>query len=126
MQGVKPRRLLVAAVLAAVGIWAAAAATVDAGNAAAKPRLLLASEAPLTVKGRGFKAGERVRVVASTARGRYRKVVSVSRRGLFNVRFGSVDASCGPLFVAAVGTEGTRATWRRPGIPPPCGADQDP
>ena len=119
---VKPPRFVVAAVIAALGTWVAVVAAFPA-ESTRRPSLALADEAPLVVAGRGFKAGERVRVVASPARGRYRKTVSVNSRGRFTVRFASADASCGPLFVAAVGTEGSRASWRRVGIPPPCGAD---
>ena len=110
------------AVLAAVAVSPSAAAGLGT-EGAARPHLTLADESPLVVTGRGFRAGERVRVVASAARGRYRKTVSVSSRGRFTVRFASTDASCGPLLVTALGAEGNRASWRRVGIPPPCGAD---
>lgn len=125
MEGVKPHRLLCTTGLVLLAMWPAAASgsgTADAG----KPRVSLVDDAPLVVAGRGFRARERVRVVASAARGHYRKMVSVSRQGRFTVRFASVEASCGPLHIRAVGTEGSRATWRRPGIPPPCGADPAP
>jgi hypothetical protein len=105
-----------------LAMWPAAASGSEA-ETAAKARVSLVNDAPLVVAGRGFKADERVRVAASTARGQYRKTTAVTRLGRFSVRFASVDASCGPLFVAVTGTQGTRATWRRPGIPPPCGAD---
>jgi hypothetical protein len=125
MEGVKLHRFLFPTVLVLLALWPAAASGFGTASAS-KPRVSLVDETPLVVAGRGFKARERVRVVASTARGRYRKTVSVSRQGRFSVRFASVEASCGLLFVSAVGDEGSRATWRRQGIPPPCGADPAP
>jgi hypothetical protein len=125
VEAVKPHRLLFPTALVLLATWPAAASGVGTG-VTGKPSVSLVDEAPLVVAGRGFKAKERVRIVASTARGQYRKTVSVSRLGRFSVRFASVDASCGPLFVSAVGTRGTSASWRRVGIPPPCGADGDP
>jgi hypothetical protein len=122
MEGVKLHRFLFATVLVSLALWPAAASGFGTGSAG-KPRISLVDETPLVLAGRGFKARERVRVVASAERGQYRKTVSVSRQGRFTVRFASVDASCGMLFVRAVGGEGSRASWRRPGIPPPCGAD---
>jgi hypothetical protein len=125
MQGVKPRRFLVAAVVATVGIWVAAAAPFPA-DSAAKPSLSLASETPLVIAGRGFKAGERVTVVASLTQGEFRKRIAAGSSGRFRVRFRSADASCGPLYVAAVGRQGSRASLRRRGVPGPCGIDPGP
>jgi hypothetical protein len=126
MQGVKPRRFLGAAVVAMVGIWVAAAAPFPA-DSAAKPSLSLASETPLVVAGRGFKAGERVTVVASlTQQGEFRKRIAAGSSGRFRVRFRSADASCGPVYVAAVGRQGSRAALRRRGVPGPCGIDPGP
>jgi hypothetical protein len=122
MQGVKPHRFLAATVVATLGIWVAAAAASPAGSGG-KPSLSLASETPLVVTGRGFKAGERVTVVASLTQGQFRKKVSAGSGGRFKARFGSVDASCGPAYVSAVGRQGSRASLRRRGIPGPCGAD---
>src|SRR5918999_316468 len=79
MASVNSYRFLVA-VLAAVAVSPSAAAGLGT-EGAARPHLTLADESPLVVTGRGFRAGERVRVVAYAARGRYRKTVSVSSRG---------------------------------------------
>jgi hypothetical protein len=122
MEGVKPHPFVLAALLATLAVWPSAAFGFGA-EGTSRPRLSLADEAPLVVAGRGFKARERVRVVASVARGAYRKTVLASRRGRFTVRFASADASCGPVYVAAYGRDGSRASFRRPGIPPPCGPD---
>lgn len=121
MEGVKPRWFLLP-VLATIAIWTAAASGFGT-EGAGRPSVSLVDEAPLVVAGRGFKAGERVKVVVSVARGEYRKMVSASSRGRFTVRFASADASCGPVYVAAVGKEGSRASLRRRGIPGPCGTD---
>jgi hypothetical protein len=122
MESVKPLRFLSAAALATLGIWAAAPAALPT-DTARKPSLSLAAETPLVVAGRGFKARERVTVVASVMQGEFRKRVSAGARGRFTARFHSADASCGPMYVRAVGGQGSRAFLRRPGIPPPCGAD---
>lgn len=122
MQGVKPPRFLLAAIVGVLGTWIAATAALPAGSGG-RPTLALTSETPLVVTGRGFKAGERVTVVAAVARSEFRKKVSAGTSGRFNARFGAADASCGPVYVRAFGRQGSRTALRRPGIPGPCGAD---
>jgi hypothetical protein len=112
--------------LAAVGAvlvaWIATTAALPA-ESKTKPTVALAAETPLVVAGRGFKAGERVTVVAKVARGAFRKKVSAGTGGRFKARFAAADASCSPLYVTAVGRQGSRASLRRIRVPPPCGAD---
>ena len=122
MQGVKRPWFFLAAVLAVLGTGLAATAALPV-QSTGRPTLALASETPLVVAGRGFKAGERVTVVASVVQGKFRKKVSAGTGGRFKARFAAADASCGPIYIAAIGREGSRASLRRRGIPGPCGTD---
>jgi hypothetical protein len=121
MRTVKLRWVLVAALSAALVSSAAIAAAVRSSDATSKARLSMVSESPLVVAGRGFKAGEWVRVVAAAPDGQFRRALSASGRGRFTAQFAT---SCRPVFVTAVGRKGSRATLRIRGIPPPCGIDQ--
>ena len=121
-QRVKLPWFFLAAVLAMLGTGLAATAALPV-QSTGRPTLALASETPLVVAGRGFKAGERVTVVAKVARGAFRKKVSAGTGGRFKARFAAADASCSPWSVTAVGGQGSRASLRRIRVPPPCGAD---
>lgn len=66
--------------------------------------LSLRSLRPLTVLGRGFKSGERVRVSGAGV-----KRVVASRRGGFAVRMAYQDP-CASLSITAVGSKGSRAS----------------
>jgi hypothetical protein len=66
--------------------------------------LSLRSLQPLTVLGRGFKSGERVRVSGAGV-----KRVVASRRGGFAVRMAYQDP-CASLSITAVGSRGSRAS----------------
>jgi hypothetical protein len=65
--------------------------------------LSLKSLRPLIVAGRGFKAGELVRLTGADT-----KRVMASRTGSFSVRLAYRDP-CGGLTIAAVGSKGSRA-----------------
>jgi hypothetical protein len=123
MRNVKLGWALVAALSAALASSATIAAAVRSTDATSKPTLRMVSESPFVVAGRGFKAGERVKVVAAAVNGKLRKTLSASSRGRFTATFAT---SCGPFFVTAVGREGSRAALRIRGIPPPCGIDPSP
>lgn len=66
--------------------------------------LSLRSLRPLTVLGRGFKSGERVRVSGAGL-----KMVVASRRGGFVVRM-AYHEPCASLTITAVGSKGSRAS----------------
>ena len=66
--------------------------------------LSLTSLRPLTVMGRGFKSGERVRVSGAGL-----KMAVASRRGGFTVRMSYHDP-CASLTITAVGSKGSRAS----------------
>jgi hypothetical protein len=67
--------------------------------------LRLSSLHPVTVVGRGFKSGERVRVSGVGAR----RTVLASRRGGFVLRMHHADP-CASLTIVAVGSKGSRAS----------------
>lgn len=79
--------------------------------------LRLVRVAPLQVRGTGFQARERVRVVANVARLSFVKRVQASPRGSFAVGFSLTPSHCSGLRVMAAGNAGTRATLKRPPLP---------
>lgn len=73
--------------------------------------------APLTVRGEGFDAGQRVRLVATTGRARDRAVARATGTGTFTARFSmlfAVEPCHGTLVVAVTNPAGVRATTKRP------------
>jgi len=110
----EPMPTTVAAVLAALvlGLSADAAAT---GNRTDRPSLKLAGTAPLGVEGRGFAAGEVVRLVAVTAELRGARTAIASAKGLLRIRFELRVSRCAELTVRAVGSLGSRAVLHRGG-----------
>jgi hypothetical protein len=65
---------------------------------------------PVTVAGRGFLAGERVRVVLYAKRIASRTVVA-SRKGRFLVRYPLALGDCTGVRVVAKGDRGSRASY---------------
>lgn len=105
------RRLAALAVVAAV--LAAPAAQAAATRA---PAVRLTAVAPVTIRGTGFAALERVSV-ALTRNGRTTlRRTRASRRGTFTVRFGllALEPCRGTIVVRATGFCGSRAALRRP------------
>lgn len=100
------------ATLVVVGLALALVSTVLAGSSrSAKIRML--DPAPLTLKGVGFAARERIRLTVSLGeRVLVRKLVARSA-GTFLVRFPATtyDRCSGQLSVRAVGSRGSRVTW---------------
>jgi hypothetical protein len=108
--------------LATGAVVAAAVALVLAGLAASSSparhaTLRLVTVSPLQVGGAGFRARERVRVVATAAQVSVAKRVRASRRGAFAVTFGFSAGHCAGLRVVATGSAGSRATLKRPPLP---------
>ena len=74
--------------------------------------LRVALFAPLSVRGAGFRAKERVRVVVQV-KGRHVKTVLATATGTFLARFGGVSLpSCTGYLVRATGSQGRRAYLR--------------
>jgi hypothetical protein len=95
--------------LAAAALVAGAAASAH-GGATAAPALKLVKRDPLQIQGLRFRAGERVRVTAtsSTTSKSTRKVVRTTARGTFAAKLGTWDR-CAAVVVRAVGALGDRA-----------------
>ncbi len=93
---------VVLAVLAAVVSSTAVAATT-------KARVAVASTAPVTIAGSGFRARERVTVTLVTA-AVHRKIVTAGARGAFRARYAGVTVKdCVSYFVRAKGNLGSLA-----------------
>jgi hypothetical protein len=90
------------AVLLLLGVVAAATA------ASSAPSLRLVDRTPVTVRGSGFVAGERVTVVLSSAT-RTSRVVHADAGGRFVLRFRSSLGRCSRYSLQAYGATGTRA-----------------
>jgi hypothetical protein len=96
---------VLAAVLAAPGGVAGTHATID-----------VTKIVPITVKGAGFKVGERVKVVVRSP-AVHRKTVTASRRGRFTAIFRTAAGKCTAIHVLATGNKGSRAAAY---VPPRC------
>ena len=104
------RLLLLAAILAAV-------AAAPSGLARTHPTIDVTRIIPITVKGSGFKAGERVTVVVRSP-AFHRKTVTASRRATFIAAFRSAASKCASIHATATGNKGSRASAY---VPPSCG-----
>lgn len=101
----------------AVGLVLAVVAAGASSAAREQATLRIVRLAPLTVRGAGFDANERVQVVATTGRGRSRIAVKSGAGGGFTARFSpflAVEPCHGALVVTATAADGTRATVKRP------------
>lgn len=95
--------------------------------AEATPSLRLVAKDPVAVGGRGFRSGERVRLVALGSLQRVSVTTHADETGTFKASFPPLGADrCSPLVVAAIGSQGSRASvnvMRRPctplRVPPP-------
>jgi hypothetical protein len=103
------RLFLLTAVLAAV-------VSAPGGLARTHATISVTRVIPITVKGAGFKAGERVKVVVRTPTV-YRRTVTATRRGRFTTAFQRGGSKCVTIRVLATGNKGSRA---RAYVPPSC------
>jgi hypothetical protein len=103
------RRMITLAVVLVALVPTAAAGERDLTG---KPALTLARAAPLTLRGTHFQPAERVRIAVSGVR---TKRVTADGAGTFSVGYPSVTYDrCNGLIARAVGSEGSRATLKRP------------
>lgn len=103
-------------------MFALAPASAAVGMAAdGKAKLRLLDAAPVTVRGIGFAAGERVSVSVRGLGGMTRKSVTAGPRGGWTTTFRNrAFDRCDGLIVGAVGNRGSRAGLRLPpGLCPP-------
>lgn len=82
------------------------------GGGGAKPALRPLDLDPLTLRGTAFKSGERVKLLLSAPGAVRSKVVRAGERGRFRVVFGTAAGRCEPVVVQAIGSRGSRATFR--------------
>jgi hypothetical protein len=117
------RRL--AALVAVAAVVAAAALALPGrrdgdASAARAASMRLVDFTPVTVRGRGFGARERVKVVVSFGAGRTRWVgrARASRSGRFTATVPAARLSrCSGFVIRAIGDAGSRAAIRRPQRP---------
>jgi hypothetical protein len=103
------------ALLACLIAVAAFAAAVQA--AATRPTLRLVQKAPVTIRGSGFHAGERVRVTVSADGPKETRSMRASRTGVFTVELPATvvyDPCNSSLVATAVGAGGDSATLKYP------------
>lgn len=82
-----------------------------------KASLRLTSSAPLTVRGRGFRAKEKVRVVVAVSGAKTVRFVRTTRAGVFTVRFTTTvpyDPCNADLVATAAGARGDSALLKLP------------
>ena len=103
------------AILACLLAVAATAAAVQA--AATRPTLRLVQRAPLTLRGSGFHAGERVRVSVAVEGPKRTRSLRASSAGAFTVALPVIvafDPCVSSLIATAVGADGDTATLKYP------------
>jgi hypothetical protein len=93
--------------LAALTTCASAAVALEA-DATSRPTLALTDLQPLVVTGKGFRAGERVRLIVSANRV-VERTVRASASGQFRVAFRLWIGRCDAVVVQAFGGRGSRA-----------------
>ena len=96
-----------------------AGSTTTFASATTRPALRLLDASPLAFRGTGFKAHEHVRV-SVYAGSRATKRTTAGLRGRFTIRFVGLDPNaCTGFSAVAIGSEGSRASFKRaPGMCP--------
>lgn len=127
------RGFLVAGAAALVSsVTAVAGSAAVAGGARAdaerKPAIVLVSDGPVALRGRGFASRERLTVRVSISRRVYTKRLRATALGTFTVRFADAAITeCDPFSVSVTGSAGSRAGLsRKIQIPPACGIAPQP
>jgi len=107
------RWAVVASVLALATV---AAAFATAGSAQSRhPQLRLTSTEPVTVRGTGFGARKRVRIVLRAPALGPTKTMTTSSGGSFTATFPNADVNaCAGFSVTATAADGSHATLKRP------------
>jgi hypothetical protein len=97
----------------AAGVALLGGIAIGAPDGTRKATLKMTSGTPVTIRGARFVPGERVRISVSDARTRTRRVTA-NTAGVFVAEFPIAFDRCNGLIVSAVGSEGSRATLKRP------------
>jgi hypothetical protein len=106
-------------------VAACAALAIPVVGAAATPRLTTLDRETFTVRGAGFVANERVRVVATTQGDSATKWATTGSLGGFTMAMPTFTVgNCSGFVVRAYGATGDRATLRH--LPPECPNDTTP
>jgi hypothetical protein len=78
-----------------------------------RTRIAIIDESPLVVRGTGFKPAERVRVTVTHGKTIFTRVTYAKATGVVVARWlASMPATCASTFVLAVGSQGSRATYK--------------
>jgi hypothetical protein len=90
---------------------------------ATAPRIWLASKDPVTVRGTGFHARERLALSVVAPGVERQRTLRASPAGTVTARFPdtSIEATCGRIVVRATGARGAAVVWKNVG---PCGIDR--
>jgi hypothetical protein len=76
-------------------------------------RVAIVSESPLVVRGTGFKPTERVRVTVTHGKTIFTRVTYARATGVVVARWAvPLPTTCASTFVLAVGSKGSRATYK--------------
>ncbi len=74
---------------------------------------MIVDQSPLVVRGVGFKASERVTVSVAHAKTLFRREAVAGSTGVLMARWTrSMPATCGSTTITAVGSKGTRVTFK--------------
>jgi hypothetical protein len=90
-----------------------AAPAASPASSHARARISIVDEAPLVVRGVGFKAGERVTVSVAHAKTLFRRVAVAGSTGVLMARWTrSMPTTCGSTTITALGSKGTRVVYK--------------
>ena len=97
---------------AALALVLVLAVVAPAAASSTHARVWLSAERPLTVRGTGFAARDRVAVRVTKAGVVFRRTVTASAAGRFAARWArGLPTACGSTRVVAAGSSGRRATY---------------
>ena len=104
----------------------ATASSSPAAEASNRPALAVTDPSPVTVRGKNFRARERVTLRATINGRSYVRQIRATAGGAFLARFTAHWDECFPLNLSAAGASGSKATFRKINIPPACGVAPQP
>jgi hypothetical protein len=113
----RTRAIALGAVVAAALALSLAGLATGSTSARHHPALRLIKPMPLQVRGSGFHAQERVRLVAKVGNFTSTRRLRASSSGSLAVTFRLGASHCSGLLVIATGNTGSRATLKRPPLP---------